>query len=108
MLSANDFKRKQIIFLLTNTGEKLSFSNDNIVVKDKDGKIKYQSTCYRLFMVCVVGNISITSGLIMRSKKFGFSICLMTTTFKVYEIIGARMEGNTLLRRHQYEYTEND
>ena len=30
----------------------------------------------------------------MRSKKFGFSICLMTTTFKVYEIIGARMEGN--------------
>lgn len=44
----------------------------------------------------------------MRSKKFGFSICLMTTTFKVYEIIGARMEGNTLLRRHQYEYTEND
>lgn len=44
----------------------------------------------------------------MRSKKFGFSICLMTTTFKVYEIIGARMEGNILLRRHQYEYTEND
>ena len=108
MLSANDFKRKQIIFLLTNVGEKLSFSNDNIVIKDKDGKIKYQSTCYRLFMVCVVGNISITSGLIMRSKKFGFSVCLMTTTFKVYEIIGARMEGNTLLRRHQYEYTEND
>ena len=29
-------------------------------------------------------------------------------TNKVYEIIGARMEGNTLLRRHQYEYTEND
>lgn len=108
MLSAKDFSKKQIIFLLTNAGEKLSFSNDNMIVKDKDGKIKYQSTCYRIFMVCVVGNISITSGLIMRSKKFGFSICLMTTTFKVYEIIGARMEGNTLLRRHQYEYTEND
>jgi CRISPR-associated protein Cas1 len=27
---------------------------------------------------------------------------------KVYEILGARMEGNTLLRKHQYEYTEND
>lgn len=38
MLSANDFKRKQIIFLLTNVGEKLSFSNDNIVIKDKDGR----------------------------------------------------------------------
>ena len=108
MLSANDFKKKQVIFLLTNIGDKLSFSNDNVIVKDQDGKIKFQSTCYRLCLLCVVGNISITSGLIQRSKKFGFSICLMTTTFKVYEILGARMEGNTLLRKHQYEYTEND
>lgn len=59
-------------------------------------------------MVCVVGNISITSGLIQRSKKFGFSICLMSTTFRGYEVIGARMEGNTLLRMHQYSYTDND
>lgn len=108
MLSANDFSKKQIIFLFTNIGEKLSFSNDNIVIKDKEGKIKHQSTCYRLFMVCVVGNISITSGLIQRSKKFGFAICLMSTTFRVYEIIGSRMEGNTMLRKRQYEYTQND
>ena len=108
MLNANDFKKKQIVFLFTNEGDKLSFLNDNIIVKNKEGGIKCQSTCYRLFMICVVGNISITSGLIQRSKKFGFSICLMTTTFKVYEILGARMEGNTLLRKHQYEYTEND
>ena len=108
MLNANDFKKKQIVFLFTNEGDRLSFLNDNIIVKNKEGGIKYQSTCYRLFMICVVGNISITSGLIQRSKKFGFSICLMTTTFKVYEILGARMEGNTLLRKHQYEYTEND
>ena len=108
MLNANDLKKKQIVFLFTNEGDKLSFLNDNIIVKNKEGGIKYQSTCYRLFMICVVGNISITSGLIQRSKKFGFSICLMTTTFKVYEILGARMEGNTLLRKHQYEYTEND
>lgn len=108
MLNANDFNKKQIIFLFTNQGEKLSFSNDNIIVKDKNGKIKHQSTCYRLFMVCVIGNISITSGLIQRSKRFGFSICLMTTTFKVYEILGARMEGNTLLHKCQYEYDSND
>ena len=55
-------------------------------------------------MLCIGGNISITSGLIQRSKKFGFSICLMSMTFKVYEVIGARMEGNTLLRKHQYTY----
>ena len=104
MLSANDFSKKQIIFMFPKEGDKLTFSNDNIVVKDKAGKTKYQSTCYRLFMLCIVGNISITSGLIQRSKKFGFSICLMSMTFKVYEVIGARMEGNTLLRKHQYTY----
>ena len=64
MLNANDFKKKQIIFLFTNEGDKLSFLNDNIIVKNKEGEIKYQSTCYRLCMICVVGNISITSGLI--------------------------------------------
>ena len=104
MLNANDFSKKQIIFLIPKDGDKLTFSNDNIVVKDKNGKIKYQSTCYRLFRLCIVGNVSITSGLIQRSKKFGFSICLMTTSFKVYEVMGARMEGNTLLRTNQYKY----
>ena len=107
MLNANDFGKKQILFLFTNRGDKISFSNDNTVIKDSSGKIKFQATCYRIFMICVVGNVSITSGLIQRSKKFGFSICLMSTTFKVYEIIGARMEGNTLLRKHQYEYQDN-
>lgn len=66
---------------------KTVFSNDNIVVKDRDGKVKHQSTCYRLFMVCVIGNISITSGLIQRSKKFGFSICLMSTTFRYTRLL---------------------
>lgn len=108
MLNSTDFKKKQIIILFPSQGDKLSFSNDNVIVKDKDGKIKYQSTCYRLFMLCVVGDISITTGLIKRSKKFKFSICLMTNTFKVYEVINAGMEGNTLLRKHQYEYNETD
>ena len=54
MLNANDFKKKQIVFLFTNEGDKLSFLNDNIIVKNKEGGIKYQSTCYRLFMICVV------------------------------------------------------
>ena len=76
MLNANDFKKKQSLLLFTNRGDKISFSNDNIVIKDSSGKIKFQATCYRIFMICVVGNVSITSGLVQRSKKFGFSLCL--------------------------------
>ena len=41
MLNANDFKKKQIVFLFTNEGDKLSFLNDNIIVKYKEGGIKY-------------------------------------------------------------------
>lgn len=104
MISGPDFEKKQILFIFTTRGEKLSFSNDNIVVKDKDGKIKHQSTCYRLFIVFVIGEITITSGLIQRAKRFGFSICLMNRNMKLYEVIGHRLEGNTLLHEKQYKY----
>lgn len=108
MLERPDFEKKQIIFLFARKGEKLSFRNDNLVVTDKEGKIIYQITCYKIFMVFVVGDTTITSGLIIRAKKFGFVICMMTQSFKLYSIIGNRMEGNSLLHRKQYEYKGND
>lgn len=75
-----------------------------MVITDKEGKIKYQITCYLIFVIFVVGDLSLTTGIIRRTKKFGFVICLMTQSFKLYSIIGNRMEGNTLLHRKQYEY----
>lgn len=108
MLEGTDFAKKQIIFMFANQGEKISFQNDNIVIRNKEGKIKYQVTCYLVFMMFVVGDTSITTGIIRRAKKFGFVICLMTQAFKLYSIIGNRMEGNTLLHRKQYEYKESE
>lgn len=108
MLERPDFEKKQIIFLFARKGEKLSFRNDNLVVTDKEDKIIYQITCYQIFMVFVVGDTTITSGLIRRAKKFGFVICMMTQSLKLYSIIGNRMEGNSLLHRKQYEYKGND
>ena len=102
MLSSQDFSKKQIVFVFFNQGEKLSFSNDNFVVKDKDGKIKFQTTCYRLFLVYAVGHGTITSGLIQRSRKFGFSIVLMNQNLRPYQTVGSVLEGNTKLRRLQY------
>lgn len=61
MINAPEFEKKQIIFAMLTDGEKISFSNDNIVIKRKDGSVKHQSTCYRLFMLCVIGQITITS-----------------------------------------------
>lgn len=106
MISGPDFLEKQIIFAFPSKGDKLSFSNDNIVIKDGEGKVKYQSTCYRLFALFIVGSTTITTGLIERSKKFGFSIVLMSQSLKVYEIFVYKMSGNTLLRKLQYSYDD--
>lgn len=104
MIDRSEFSKKQILFLFANKGEKISFRNDNVIISDKEGMIKYQMTCYRIFMIYVVGDTTITTGIIRRAKKIGFVICLMTQSFKLYSIIGNRMEGNTLLHQKQYEY----
>lgn len=104
MMTKNEFEKKQILFAFLNAGEKVSFSNDNIIIKDPNGKVKHQSTCYRLFMVFIIGHISVTSGLLQRAHKFNFTIILMTPGLRIYEYLGTPMEGNVLLRRHQYGY----
>lgn len=104
MMSVKDFSKKQIIFVMFNEGEKISFNNDNLVVKSADGKTKLQCTCYRLFIVFAVGHCTITSVLLQKAKKFGFFIALMSPGFRLYDIIGAKKDGNTMLRRKQYGY----
>lgn len=102
MMTRPDFEKKQVLFVFTLEGDKISFRNDNIVVTDSEGKIKHQSTCYRIFALFIIGHITLTSGLIERSHKFCFPIYLMTPSFRTVDFIGHRTEGNTALRRIQY------
>lgn len=61
-----------------------------------------QLSCYKIFAVFIVGGFVLTTGIIEKSKRFGFSIVFLTASFKVYETINFKMEGNTLLRKKQY------
>ena len=97
-----DFREKQIIMAFVSRGEKFSFRNDNIIITDADGKIIHQSTCYRLFALFIIGHVTITSGLIQRADKFGFSIILMTHSLRVYCVLTTGAQGNVLLRKKQY------
>ena len=108
MMSTRDFEYKQIAFVFTTRGEKLSFKNDNLIVMDTDGHIKHQSTCYRLFLLFICGDYCITSGLLERASKFGFNIVLMNPNLKVTKILPSKAEGNVLLRRKQYQYDKTD
>lgn len=108
MMTINDFKKKQLLFVFLDYGEIISFKNDNIVIKDQENKIKHQSTCYLLFALFVCGHACLTSGLLERAEKFGFTIVLMNHNLKPYAILPAKAEGNILLRRSQYRYESLD
>ena len=108
MMSTRDFEFKQIAFVFTDEGEKISFKNDNIVVTDTEGKVKHQSTCYRLFILFICGDYCLTTGLLDRSKKFGFSIVFMTPNLRVTAMLPSKAEGNVLLRKKQYAYESTE
>lgn len=48
MLTEPDFIEKKIVIVMPQRGDKISFKNDNIIITDIDGKIKFQLTCYKL------------------------------------------------------------
>ena len=104
MLSLPDFKEKQIVFAFISHGEKLSFKNDNLIIKNENDETIHQSTCYRLFALYVVGNMTVTTGLLQRSERFGFTLVFMTYNLRVYGVWSAKTEGNFLLRKKQYNH----
>lgn len=106
MLSSNDFRKKQIICVFFNEGEKLAFKNENIIIKTKDDKIKMQCSCYRVYLILAIGHFSITDVVIQKTHKYGFFIALLTGSFRLYEIIGKGKDGNTMLKQKQYQYKE--
>lgn len=108
MMSQNDFAKKQIVVFMPAKGDKMSYRNDNLVIVDGDGRVKYQNTCYRIFAILVIGDCSITTGLLRRAKKFGFSICFMTYGFRFYSVISSGLQGNNYLHKKQYEYNDID
>lgn len=104
MLDVNDFSKKQILVYCPAKGDKISYKNDNMIIKDGDGNTKYQISCYRIFMLMVIGDCSFTTGIIRRARKFGFSICFMTYSFRFYAKLNAGLEGNFILHQKQYGY----
>ena len=104
MLTLPDFKEKQIVFIVLQYGEKMQFANGNLIVRDLEGKIKLQASCYRLFCVFVVGSLTITDKLLQNSRKFGFSIFFLNSSLKVYGSWNSGANGNFILRSKQYKY----
>lgn len=106
MLSLPDYKEKQIVICFTTEGQKLSFKNDNLIVSDKEEATILQATCHKIFSVWIIGNTTLTSGILERSKKFGFSLYLMSHSHKLYGQWSSATDGNFMLRKKQYGYND--
>ncbi len=104
MLSLPDFQSKQWLIVFPVEGQKLAIKNDNIIISDSDNKILLQTSCYRVYTIWIIGNTTLTTVLMERSKKFGFSIHLLNLNLKSYGFWNAPTEGNVLLRKKQYAY----
>ena len=103
-MSWPDFKYKQIIIHKTiGEKERLRFRADNLVIEDEEGNVIVQQSCHKIFAVFIVGDTTLTSVIIKKSVAFSFPIILMNHNFKVVSRINCAAEGNTLLRRIQYD-----
>ena len=104
MLSLPDFREKQIVICFAKEGQKVSFKNDNLVIKDSKDTIIIQTSCHRILSLWIVGHSTITTGILQRSRTFGFSIYLLSHGHRLYGCWNSSTEGNFLLRRLQYQY----
>jgi CRISP-associated protein Cas1 len=102
MLSYPDFKEKQVVICFAQQNQKISFQNDNLMIKNEDDQTILQTTCYKIFALWIIGSTTLTSGIMQRSKKFGFGIHLFSYSFRQYGVWNAPTEGNFLLRQKQY------
>ena len=108
MLSLPDYKEKQLIFVDHSIHYKLQFSSDNLVIRDtKEDKVINQISCYRIFAIFIIGDISITTVLMRKADHYGFSVVFLTRNFNCYAMIGSQTDGNVLLRKKQYNSSHN-
>ena len=109
MMSLPDFKYKQCIFYFSSHEKvKLKFKIDNIVIEDENGKTVLQHSCHRLFVLFIIGNVTITNVVLQKAKKFGFPVLLLSHNFRLDGYFNNRAEGNFLLRKKQYNAEEKN
>lgn len=107
MLSLPDFEEKQIIFIESFDTKNISFDNDNLMIKEND-KIKSKVSLYKIFAIFLIWETTITSVLIRKFQEFGITLVLMKKNFLPYLVIGSETEGNFVLRKKQYEKTDEE
>lgn len=107
MLSLPDFEEKQIIFIESFDTKNINFQNENLVIKE-DWKIKNKVSMYKIFAIFLIWETTITSVLIRKFQEFWITLVLMKKNFLPYLVIWNETEWNFVLRKKQYEKSEEN
>ena len=109
MMTLPDFRYKQSIFYFSSKEKQiLRFRADNLLIEDENGKVIIQHSCHRTFVLFIIGNITLTNIIILKAKKFGFPVILLSRNFRMDCYFNNSAEGNFLLRKKQYNAKERN
>ncbi len=107
MLSLPDFEEKQIIFIESFDTKNINFQNENLVIKE-NWDIKNKVSMYKIFAIFLIWETTITSVLIRKFQEFGITLVLMKKNFLPYLVIGNETQGNFILRKKQYDASDEE
>ena len=107
MLQFPDFDEKQIIFIESFDTKNINFENENLVIKE-DWKIKNKISLYKIFTIFLIWETTITSVLIRKFQEYGITLVMLKKNFLPYLVIWNSTEWNFVLRKKQYEKTQEE
>lgn len=107
MLQFPDFEEKQILFIESFETKNISFENENLVIKE-DWDIKNKVSLYKIFTIFLIWETTLTSVIIRKFQDFWITLVLLKQNFLPYLVIGNETEGNFILRKKQYEKTDEE
>ncbi len=107
MLQFPDFDEKQILFIESFDAKNINFQNENLVIKE-NWKIKNKVSLYKIFTIFLIWETTITSVLIRKFQEFWVTLILLKKNFLPYLVIWNETEWNFVLRKKQYEKTEEE
>lgn len=107
MLQFPDFEEKQILFIESFETKNINFENENLVIKE-DWNIKNKVSLYKIFAIFLIGETTLSSVIIRKFQDFWITLVLLKQNFLPYLVIWSETEWNFILRKKQYEKTDEE
>jgi len=107
MLQFPDFDEKQVLFIESFDTKNISFENENLVIKDWN-IIKVKVSLYKIFAIFLIWETTITSVLIRKFQDFSITLIMLKKNLEPYLVIWNHTEWNFVLRKKQYEKTDEE